>query len=164
MQRFKKIKLTQGKYALVDAEDFEWLSQYNWMCRRNRPLKYKGNVNFYVYRNTPRNHYVRETVYMHWELLGVKNVDHINGNGLDNRRANLRVCSKSQNQWNRRKSHKNYSGYKNVKFDKRRKTYYSGFYVNKKYFYVGSFKTAKTAYNAYIKKVKEIHGEFARWK
>lgn len=87
----KEIKLTQGKVALVDDEDFDRLSPYKWH------LKKREN---YFYAATSRGRIV-----MHRFIMQVNDpsifIDHVNHNGLDNRRDNLRVCSNQENQWNR---------------------------------------------------------------
>ncbi len=87
----KKIKLTQGKFALVDDADYEWLNQYKWHARRGRSTVYVGRC------------IKRKIVHMHREILQPSAylfVDHINQNGLDNRRCNLRIVTNTQNQWN----------------------------------------------------------------
>ncbi len=98
----KKIKLTRGYYAKIDNDDFEYLSKWQWRVMEH-PLNSKGSVLRYAYRY--ENHYA---TYLHREILGLKKgdgkmVDHANGDGLDNRRNNLRVCTRSENARNRRK-------------------------------------------------------------
>lgn len=165
MQRFKKIKLTQGKYVLVDAEDFEWLSQWKWYYWRTKHAR-----TGYAVRNQKGEEIKgkRSAVRMHRAILPkVKLVDHINGNGLDNRKANLRPATQSQQRTNRPafKNKKN-SKFKGVSF-----TVWEGYsyWVSRikkdgKIYYLGTFKTELAAHRAYIKKAKELHGEFARWK
>ena len=92
----KEIKLTQGKVALIDDEDFEWLSKSRWQIA-------KRNNQFYAissrWDNKNRKIY---KVLMHREIMkdslnDRQEIDHINYNGLDNRKINLRACTKSQN-------------------------------------------------------------------
>ena len=88
----KRIPLTQGKYALVDNCDYKYLCAHKWAADRH----YKGN--WYAVRSKKiggKGH----AVYMHREIMFPKvgNVDHINGDGLDNRRKNLQICTHSQN-------------------------------------------------------------------
>ena len=81
----RKIKLTQGKYAIVDDEDYEYLNQWRWFTFKN------GYV-WYVARETTIDH-KRKCIYMHRLIMNAVNgecVDHINRNGLDNRKYNLR--------------------------------------------------------------------------
>lgn len=90
----KKIKLTQGKYALVDNIDFEWLNQWKWYANK------RGN-HWYAQRNN-----CGYVIQMHREILGLqkgdgKITDHVNCNSLNNRRCNLRLATKSENGFNR---------------------------------------------------------------
>lgn len=90
----KYIPLTQGKYAIVDAADFDWLSQYKWFATRNR-----SGTTFYAGRGE-----AGRTVLMHREILSVapgELVDHANHLGWDNRRSNIRPCTAQQNIFNR---------------------------------------------------------------
>lgn len=95
----RKIPLTQGKFALVDDADYHWLNQWKWCAHRDRRT-------YYAVRNTARGANVkRTTIRMHRLLLGAQpgqECDHINGDGLDNRRANLRFCTTAENQCNQR--------------------------------------------------------------
>lgn len=165
MQRFKKIKLTQGKYALVDAEDFEWLSQWKWYY-----WKAKHARTGYAVRNQKGMEIEgkRSGVRMHRQILsGAELVDHINGNGLDNRRKNLRAVTHGQQVQNR----PTFKNKKNSKLKGVIKTNWEGYSYwvarirkDGKYYYLGTFKSELAAHRAYIKKAKELHGEFARWK
>ena len=90
----KEIPLTQGKSTIVDDEDHEMLSQYRWCFNAKTG---------YAYRLTPMP---RRSVYMHRQILGVTDryieVDHIDGNKLDNRKDNIRAGTRSQNQQNQK--------------------------------------------------------------
>ena len=91
-----EIALTQGYITVVDDAGLEWLSQHRW-----KVLKSKGNV--YAARTAHRT----QTILMHRIIVGAlieENIDHINGNGLDNRRSNLRVATQTQNLANMRKT------------------------------------------------------------
>jgi len=87
-------------------------------------------------------------------------VDHINHNGLDNRRSNLRLCTNSQNQMNRTKTRANTSGYKGVRYNKNTGKYQACITANKRNFYLGTFETAEEAVKAYRKAAKRLHGKF----
>lgn len=148
----KKIKLTQGKYALVDEADFECLNQFKW------------HYNFYGYAvcNSVR---IGNYTYMHRLLLGLqkgdkKEGDHINHNKLDNRRCNLRICTKQQNLWNM-ESKTGVSKYKGVHLNKRSNKWYAQLQTQNGR-YIGSFNLEIEAAKAYDKKAKEIFGEFAK--
>ena len=108
------IKLTQGKFTIVDDEDVPILSRYRWCAA-------KAYNTFYAvawYRGMGKN------LVMHRLLLGLSEgdhrvIDHINGDGLDNRKANLRVCTNRQNEWNKQKHADNSSGHLGISFEKR---------------------------------------------
>jgi len=90
---FRRIPLTQGKFAIVDAEDYERIAGYKWFAARFE----RG---FYALRTGKDNKGRQRNVRMHREILGEpkgKIIDHINHNGLDNRRANIRVVTRQQN-------------------------------------------------------------------
>jgi hypothetical protein len=89
-------------------------------------------------------------------------VDHINGNTLDNRRSNLRVCTHAENMRNRRKNSNSSSGYKGVFWDNHYKKWSSYIRVNNKRIYLGRFDDSKVAYEAYVAASKKYHGEFGR--
>lgn len=104
----KTIPLTQGKVAIVDAADYEWLSQWKWYALRIRHV-------FYAVRKIRREGGGQTTLYMHVLVAGTPpghETDHINGDGLDNRRLNLRI---GDNQHGFRRQHpKNTSGRRGV--------------------------------------------------
>ncbi len=159
----RKIKLTQGKYALVDDEDFERLSQYKWNAWRN---KYKHNITFYAIHTIFRKGKNPSAIRMHRMILGVTDpkiqVDHRNCNGLNNQKKNLRICTDQQNKQNRGKQRNNTSGYKGVFFNKRFKKWTAIIGVDGKLKHLGYFKSPKQASIAYKKAQKIYHGEFAR--
>lgn len=106
----KEIQLTVGKVAKVDDADFDALSLYEWRAVQDRKK-------WYAVRSGPGG-----PIRMHRQILNTADAmetDHINGDGLDNQRANLRECSVAQNQRNRGKQSNNTSGFKGVVFDKR---------------------------------------------
>lgn len=110
----RKIKLTQGKWAMVDDEDYGWLSQWRWHA-------IKTPYTFYVVRNSPKVKGRQNTIRMHRQILTPKIgqlVDHINHNGLDNRKENLRFCGHSQNQFNKRKWKNTTSKFKGVSWQR----------------------------------------------
>lgn len=88
----KKIELTQGLFAVVDDSDYEELTRFRWHPRRSRGTYYAQRADFSKGR--------RRTICMHRQITGAQRgeiVDHINGDGLDNRNANLRLCTAQQN-------------------------------------------------------------------
>lgn len=89
-----------------------------------------------------------------------RQVDHINGDGLDNRKSNLRVCTQRQNSCNTLKYSTNKSGYKGVSFSKDTNKWRATIVVNYKQIHLGLFNTPEEAAEAYINKAREIQGEF----
>jgi hypothetical protein len=155
---FRRIPLTQEKYAIVDPEDFERLNKHKWHASK------WGNTFYAIRCAGPRNKtkYIR----MHREIIHPPDhlvVDHINHNGLDNRKANIRPATRAQNNYNRLniKSDNSSSKYKGVSWRKRRKRWRACIYFNGKYRFLGYFKDEIQAAKAYDKAAKIYHGEFA---
>jgi hypothetical protein len=150
-EKIRFIPLTKGKVAIVDAEDYEWLSKYKWHA------VYTGSK-FYAYRC--RN---KRSISMHRMIMGEpkgKVVDHIDGNSLNNRRSNLRICTTAQNMRNRRLTG-GVSRYKGVYFIKRLNKWKAVITFNSKSIHIGCFSDEISAGKAYDKKAKELFGEFA---
>ena len=149
--------ILKGKVIHIDDEDMHILSKYNWYINSSDNIRYyvvakvynKGKVtNIKLHRillNPPRNLYI----------------DHINGNGLDNRKSNLRVCTNQQNQRNARKKRTASSIYKGVSFVKARSKFRAYIVVNNKQTGLGQFSNEIDAAKAYDQKAKELFGEFA---
>lgn len=143
----KELALSQGKVALIDDEDFEYLNQWKWHVSRN------WNT-FYVVRMTP-----------HREILQAPKgiiVDHINGDGLDNRRENLRFATNSENMQNSRLQKNNTSGYKGVYWDRGRNKWIVRIKVNGRRLNLGYFDDPKEAALVYDRGAMEHFGEFAK--
>ncbi len=154
----KKIKLTQGKYALVDDEDYSELNKFKWCAAKTSKI--------YAFRSKVINGKRRQCS-MHRELMQPKDgyqVDHIDGDGLNNQRSNLRVCTPSQNQMNKSKMPSNTSGYKGVFLLKTVNKWIAQISVGDKDIYLGIFADPLKAYEAYCKACIKYHGEFARLK
>jgi hypothetical protein len=169
----KRIKLTQDKWALVDDEDYDRLNEHKWYAKREHKSR-SSKDKFYVRRNSPTDsNGKRKPILMHREITNAPkgmSVDHINGNPLDNRKDNLRVCTYSQNQMNRGKIKNNTSGYKGVFYMKRTKDminehlkpWKAQIRFNGKVIYLGIYKTKEPAARIYDKKALELFGEFAQ--
>lgn len=150
-----KISLSKGRSeTVVDAKDFKWLSQWKWHLLPNgyayRSKKVKGKT---------------LACYMHREIMNSpvgKDIDHIDGNRLNNRRNNLRVCSRSQNFMNRRKKENTSSQYKGVTFDKKKGKWQAGIKLKGKFYYLGRYEKEIDAAIAYNKKATEMFGDFSR--
>lgn len=152
----KEIPLTQGKAAIVDDEDFEWLSQWKWSARKDRSIWYavrwqKGRMNG-----------KRILLLMHREILhppiGME-TDHKDGNGLNNQRSNLRTATNSQNQQNA-KHRKGLSTFKGVSWHVGK--WQSQIRVEGKRLHLGRFSSETEAAFAYDQAAKRYFGEFAR--
>lgn len=154
----KQIKLTKGQNAIVDDVDFEWLNQWKWYAN-------KGCNTFYAQRKLRINKKCI-TVIMHREILGLKYgdgkcVDHIDGNGLYNKRSNLRICTNSQNQHNQKVRISGTSQFKGVTWNKGSRKWQSLIRYNGKKIHLGLFSNEIEAAKAYNKKALELFGEFA---
>jgi hypothetical protein len=146
------IDLKGGYRAIVDDEDYEFLSQSNWSRNNKGYACKKVRIN-----GKPRN------CYMHRVLLNAQkgeSVDHINGNRLDNRRENMRLATVSQNAMNRALSSRGNNRYKGVSLHKGK--YEAKIRFNKKYIYLGRHVKEEEAAKAYNEAAKKYFGEYAR--
>jgi hypothetical protein len=158
----KRIVLTQGYSATVDDADYKALAAYCWMALVNE----RG----YVYAVTRMPETGRKLIRMHRFICGlvpgdVREVDHRNGDTLDYRRSNLRVCTKTQNLRNRRKTMRStssrYKGVVRVRNVWRARLQFQ-WRGKRKSLYLGSFVSEEAAARAYDAAIGMRHGEFAR--
>jgi len=151
------IPLTQGQFAIVDAEDYERISQWTWFARYNRSTK-----RFYANRNAPVINGKRRSIQMANVILDVTGiVDHRNHNSLDNRKQNLRSCTLSQNCMNKRTYSNNKSGHAGVYWEKRRNKWKPFIRKDGKLLTLGSFVDVAEAIRARRQAEQELFGEFA---
>jgi len=147
------VTLTHGYEAIIDAADVSLVEGVNWMA---------------IVRHW--------TVYVHGRLNGKRRslhrvlanpddgaeVDHVNGDGLDNRRANLRAATRAQNCQNRRRRKDNTSGFKGVRLDRRYNKWRAEISACGSKYDLGCFDTPEAAHAAYVAASEVLHGEFAR--
>lgn len=153
----KIILTSKGQEIFVDDEDYENLNQTAWHITTNgyvaHSVKVKGKT---------------RTILMHRAILGLEKgevkgnrlmVDHIDGVRFNNQKANLRIVTHQQNQWNTHTHSKNKTGYKGVVFDRSNKVnpYRAQIRLNGKHVGLGSFATVEAAHYAYIKAKAELH-------
>jgi hypothetical protein len=152
----REIPLTRGYVAVVDASDYPALSQHKWCAL-------KSGHTVYAVRAVPKGS-GRGMICMHRAILGlplgrVPMVDHINGNGLDNRRANLRLASRSDNGANRRKFAIGASRFKGVTLKRGR--WCAAIRRLGKAHHIGYYGTEEEAARAYDAAARERFGNFA---
>ena len=152
----KTIQLTQNQVALVDDEDYDYLNQWKWCVIKNK----KG---YYAIRATgPRKH--RKYIFMHLFIMNTPSnlqVDHIDHNGLNNQKYNLRNCTAQENQ--RNSTARGSSKYRGVSvyWENGIKRIKAAIAINGKTLHLGLFKTEEDAALVYDKAVKVYYGEFA---
>jgi hypothetical protein len=151
----KEIIISDGSSVIIDAEDYEMLSKWKW----------SANGNGYAVRNERYEPKKYRKQYLHRAIINAKPgeyVDHINGDTLDNRKENLRICTNAENSRNGRKKQIGISKYKGVTKDKRVDKWVAQIMVNRKNINLGSFKTELDAASAYNIAALKHHGEFAK--
>lgn len=155
----QQIPLTHGQFTIVDDEDYELLSQFKWTWQPPGKNRQTG----YAYRKEyPSN----KSIFMHRLLLNAPKglqVDHINGNGLDNQRHNLRLATNRQNHYNLPKRRDgNTSTYKGVHLAPSGYGWETQIRVDGRTIHLGIFPTQHAAAIAYNEAALTHHGEFAR--
>lgn len=154
----KKIELTQGKFALVDDDDFDRVNQFKWYA-----YKPKRKNLWYARRNAPKDGGRQMTVLLHHVILtGHKQIDHKNGDGLDCQKHNLRPATAQQNGSNRRRHFNNVSGFKGVHWRESSRKWRSVLCFAGENISLGYFDNKADAARAYDGAAKKYFGEFAK--
>jgi len=151
----KKIELSRGLVALIDDEDYPAISQFKWTASAR-------NYAYRVTQDSGKQSYHA----LHREIMGLQSgdsreVDHIDGDGLNNQRANLRICSHAENTLNRRMSKRNTSGFKGVTWSKCNRRWQAQIMIGGKQKWLGLYDSPEIAHAAYKAAADALHGEFA---
>lgn len=153
------VPLTQGRYALVDAEDYEAMMAFRWWYHSEG----------YACRSVGGGNKPRFIFFMHREIAGTPeglDTDHrmsgFRGCGLDNRRANLRICTTAENIRNQGIRSSNRSGFKGVSYSQKDRVFRAWIRSGNKNVCLGGFSTAELAYERYKAAAVANYGEFAR--
>lgn len=161
----KKIKLTQGKYAIVDDEDYSYLNRLSWYAKTYRGITHAVmRIRDGSFGNSKK----KANIYMEQFLIKVPNnykIGHINRDTLDNRKENLRATTQTKSlAYARKRKAKTYSKFKGVTFNKNKKDdkkWIANIVKNYRRYYLGYFKTEEEAALAYNERARELYGEFA---
>ena len=155
---YRQIALTQGKYAIVDVEDFAELNKYKWYA-------VNAGHTFYAVQSMYTENRKRIIVKMHRQIMRPDKdtlVDHIYHNGLDNRRGNLRLATAEQNSWNRRiRKIRDSSKYIGVRWCKYHKKWRVSIRRNGRKEHLGYFDSETEVAKIYDAAAKKYRGEFA---
>lgn len=141
-----EIKLTKGQVSIIDDKDYSEISKSKWTASWSGSMWYAKNNKGYLHRLIAK-------------APPGMSVDHINGNTLDNRHENLRICTQQMNTFNRRGANAR-SGFKGV--SKYKNKWWARLMINGKYINKGSFDSARDAAFAYDALARQYHGDFAR--
>lgn len=157
----KKIPLTKGYVALVDDEDYERVAIHKW-CAAFRSSK-DGGVKVYAKRSVRKPGGIQKSLYLHRTIMNAPDgieVDHINGDPLDNQRSNMRMCTHAENLRNQRPQTGGTSKHRGVSWCKRDARWQVHIKVNGKRLYLGNFTDEDDAARAYDAAAVQHFGEF----
>lgn len=156
----KEIPINEDFKAIVDDEDYLTLSKFKWRAFILR------HTTYIVRGEWSKSERRSITIYMHRQILGLlpeQFVDHINGIGWDNRRSNLRICTRSENQRNMKLYSDSRTKFKGVDFHKKAKKFRARIVIEGKQKHLGLFDTPEAAHAVYCTAAIENFGQFARF-
>lgn len=158
----KTIKLNRGFESIVDDDDYDRVSALRWHARVNR--RADGTLRVYAFRVHIDDDGSRHALFLHRYIMPVPNgmdIDHVNGDGLDNRRGNLRCATRAENNYNSRKRSGGTSIYRGVSWHGPCKKWHARFSINGKSKYLGVYESEELAAAAYNKEAEKHAGQFA---
>ena len=160
----RTIPLTQGKVALVDECDYEYLMQWKWQFaqakhQRSGYVVHSQKVGLGRWCKLQMHRVVAARIGL---VIGNQQIDHVDGDGLNNCRNNLRVASQSQNRANLRQYQNNTSGFKGVVWDRCRRKWVAKLQVAGRDYNCGGFENPRDAARAYNEAALKHFGEFAK--
>jgi len=158
------VELSSGYVTAVDSADYERVSAHKW-CAKPGPTRSDGTAVIYAIRSVDRQGGGKTTQGLHRFIMGTPEgmeTDHINGNGLDNRKCNLRICTTAENQRNQRAQTGRSSIYKGVTWNKRGSVWAAQMNSRGGTLHLGSFKVETDAARAYNIAAIARYGEFAK--
>jgi len=153
----KEIILTQGKVAIVDNEDYDYLNQFKWYASNK-------NGKFYVQKKITVSKNKTTCISMHRFIMKPNKgmvIDHLDGNPLNNKKNNLRICTHAENMRNSKIRINNKSGYKGVSYQENSNNYRASIRFNNIKINIGDFIDPIDAARAYNAAALKYHGEFA---
>lgn len=149
------VPLTQGYEAIIDAADAPAVGYYRWHAQ-------KSGTSVYAVRNIRLDDGRWTLLALHTALTGFSRADHRDGDGLNNRRGNLRCATVAQNSHNQRKGRNNTSGFKGVHFESQTGRWRASIRMDGKLYRLGRYDTPEAAHSAYCLASEQMHGEFGR--
>lgn len=155
---YRTIPLSKGQFAIVDIDDYEWLSQWKWYAKWNKPTQ-----SFYAARSSYETG-AAKTIRMHRQILDIDSdlrVDHRDHDTLNNRRGNLRPATYAQNNQNASLRKDSSSGVRGVDFHKGSQKWRARIAFNGNKITLGVFEKLDDAKAAYADAARTHHGEFA---
>jgi len=159
----KEIELTKGHKAIVDDDDFDWVSQFKWISTSNGKRVRAG-------RWTRNEDGERKFIFLYRSIMEKHGlmapdrpeIDHINGDSLDDRKSNLRCCTRAENLRNRWGSSMSHTGVKGVSWNAANRNWNAQIGLDGRKIHLGTFSTIEEAKKAYDRAAAGLFGDFVR--